>query len=265
MGTKTLKTLLFTCFLGTWAWSSRAQSPGEEGDTLCPIIQGVRVCFVVEDNMFPYNWYDAPINGHASSLAPDEIIRTEKAIKRALRKYPQSVLDINLWQIYALRDLWFYETLFGGTNTTGKVYITNNGLENDYTSSYIEKTIHHEFSSILLNNYETLFNYEEWNEINGTDFVYHDKLGGVESLKNGTAGTNLIDTLNSKGFLTEYSMSTLENDFNMISESLFCPDREFWKSVRRHEKLRKKVDLVIEFYSAIHPQYTKAFFEGLKE
>src|SRR5450432_4097617 len=90
-------------------------------------IQGVDVKFSYSASIFPDSWRGGRINGKGKNILPREISRTKAAIVTALKKYPDSVLSINLKAIYCLKTMKFYNLGFGGTNSDQNVYITNNG------------------------------------------------------------------------------------------------------------------------------------------
>jgi len=63
------------------------------------------------------------------------------------------MLAANLKAVYFLKEMAFFNTPFGGTNSADNLYLTSNGITLGYTNDYIEQTFHHEFSSILFRNH----------------------------------------------------------------------------------------------------------------
>ncbi|PLX08958.1 MAG: hypothetical protein C0596_03875 [Marinilabiliales bacterium] len=224
---------------------------------------GVIIHFQTDRNMFPENWVGGSINGQAESLKESEYERSKKIILKALDKYPPEVLEDNLKEIYLLNSLEFYDQGYGGTNSNYNVYLVNSGESDGYSDEYVEQLFHAEFSSILLRNYSNPLFESRWEKVNDEGFEYGD--GGVLEIKNGTAGTDYSADYFKHGFLYQYAMSGMENDFNSISKNLFCPNTKFWKEAYKYKKLRLKIDATIKFYNNIDETFTKEYFKSLKE
>jgi len=77
---------------------------------------------------------------------------------------------------------------------------------------------------------------------------------GFEMLgKESIYGSNEPDQ--DKGFLVKYSMSSLENDFNMMSAWLFTHPDDLAELGLRHDRIQRKRALTEEFYRSISDQY----------
>lgn len=209
--------------------------------------------------MFPESWRGGEINGYAESLKESEYKRSKRIIIKALDKYPPEVLQNNLFDVYILNDLEFYNTKYGGTNSNYNVYITNSGKINGYSDEYFEQLFHAEFSSIILRNFSNKDFESNWIELNDSGFEYGT--GGVEEINNGTASTEYSVDYFKKGFLYQYAMSGMENDFNSISKNLFCPNEIFWDEAYKHDKLKSKIDATIKFYNKIYPDFSRKYFQ----
>lgn len=227
------------------------------GDT---IIQGVTVKFNYTKSIFPVSWQSSPINAKGKPIAVSEINRSKSIIVKALKKYPLSLLQKNLSAVYFLRQMEFYGVGYGGTNTPGSLYLTNDGASMGYTDLYLEQTFHHEYSSILFRNYTSYFNEEGWKNANLPGFIYNDPEDGVGAIRNNLSSQDLDTVLCEKGFLTQYSQSGMENDINTFAQNLFSPSEGFWKLVDRYPLINKKVKLLIGFYSKIDPAFTEEYF-----
>lgn len=152
----------------------------------------------------------------------------------------------------------FFGLEYGGTYHKRSLYITDNGIEKGYTDAYIEGTIHHEFSSIILKRYSKLFDEDAWIAANPVGFTYGD--GGVEALKTEFTSLKLDSSLYIKGFLNEYSLASIEEDFNCYAEFLFISDKEFWLAWRQSEAVRVKTEILIKLYQQIDPVFTLEYF-----
>jgi len=229
-------------------------------DPLDTTIHGVPVQFSYTELIFPESWRISPINGRGESLGSEEINRSKHIIDKALRKYPSSILKTNLNAVYVLKSIKFYDVGYGGTNSTGDVYVTNNGTAMGYTDIYVEQTFHHEFSSILIRNYPQLLDTAAWSKINISGFDYNDPENGVGAIRKNESSQELDTALCAKGFLTQYALSGLENDINTVAQNLFTPSPGFWTIVDSFPRISEKTKKLIQFYNMIDPAFTETFF-----
>jgi hypothetical protein len=235
------------CSLSSWAYT----------DTT---IVGIPVGFSFYERIFPESWRVSPINGRGESLSREELRRSERIIARALVKYPESVLKDNLHGVYVLKSIKFYDVGYGGTNSINEVYVTNNGESLGYTDNYVEQTFHHEFSSILFRNFPQYLDQKAWMSANPIDFNYNDPENGVGAIRKNESSQDLDTLFCSKGFLTQYATSGIENDINTVAQNLFRPSTGFWEIVERYPSVKQKTILLIGFYYKINPIFTEEFF-----
>lgn len=219
---------------------------------------GLIINYSTSDDMFPESWRGGDIEGQAEDLDESEYHRTMEIIFKALDKYPVEVINENLKCIYVFKYMEFYNQSFGGTNSTEIVYLTNKGPKHGYSDTYLEQLFHAEFSSILLRNFAGTDYEEKWSTYNVKDFIYGS--GGVKELKTGKAGLDYSEVYFNTGFLYEYGMSGMENDFNSISKNLFLPHHKFWSEALDHDIIRDKVLLTLKLYHQIHPDFTINYF-----
>lgn len=223
---------------------------------------GVTVSFVAEPNMFPEDWMGDESNPKTENLSPYQYLRTKHIINNALSKYPVSLLQINLKKIFVLSHLEFYGMEYGGTYYNDVLYITNKGILNGYDDTYVEQTIHHEFSSILFWNYIGTFSETNWSACNADDASYGD--GGFEALGTDDADLNFNTEMHKLGFLYAYGRSDKENDFNSFVENLFKPSKGFWDVVKNYSCIKCKVDILIQLFHQLHPRFTLEYFKAFK-
>ena len=228
-------------------------------------IKGIKVEFTFTPSIFPSSWRVAPINARAESMPRVEIVRTREVITEALNKYPPPVLKQELSGVYFVRTMRFYDVAYGRTNSENAVYISNDGVKMGYTATYIEQTFHHEFSSILLRNHPTFLDTTEWKKANTPAFDYNDPENGVGSIRENQSSQDLDTLLTQQGFLTQYSISSIENDINTFAQNIFCPSPGFWPIVENYPRVKKKVKLLVAFYNQINPIFTEDYFRKLRE
>lgn len=220
----------------------------------------VKVEYSFNNKIFPTDWQKLPIGANAENIEPSEIIRSEKVTAAALRKYPSKVVRINLKSVYWLKRMEFYNVEYGGTNSTDALYLANDGESRGYSNLYLEQTFHHEFSSILLRNYYYLFDSVAWANANEPGFTYNDPEDGVGAIRNKSSSLLFDTSICRTGLLTEYSLSSQENDINTYAQNLFAPSPGFWELVKRYPAIRKKTKILIDFYHGINRSFTEKFF-----
>lgn len=225
--------------------------------------------------IFPASWRQAPFHGKATPIPDHHEQRARQAVARALGRYPAPLIRSNLHRVYLLGGLQFFrDQSFGGTASARAVYLVAGDPADGYTDTFIERTFHRELSTLLLNRYRDKLDTNAWRAVNPPDFSYRGgnswdrtrgKDGGARAIDAGETSLALgqpPENLND-GFLTEYSRSSLENDFNEYAALLFAGDREFWRAVDRHPAVARKCDLAIAFYQSLSPELTRDYFRHL--
>ncbi|MCB1193873.1 MAG: hypothetical protein H7A23_09935 [Leptospiraceae bacterium] len=220
---------------------------------------GIPIKWAPDSYMFPDSWNQHPIHASAKPLKKNRVKHHLKIIKVAMNKYPRELLRKHLRKIYLLDSIHFYGLRYGGTNSTDTLYLTNNGAKEGYTDKYLEGAFHHELSSILLRENENLLNSRYWHLSNPPDFHYGE--GGAAALKNGKSGLKLEEKYFKMGLLCEYSMASIEEDFNVYAQELFT-DNNIFNIAGKHPRVRNKLSIMINFYNKLDSRYTeKAFYQ----
>jgi len=253
-------TIFILFFLLPFSLSAQTGKPGKALKRTVDRRSGIPIYFECSSQTFPMYWSTPEISAECSSLDRGELKRSAELVKRAMAKYPVSVLKQNIRKIYVLRSMSFYGQAFGGTNSLDAVYLTNNGVSMGYTDTYIEQVFHHEFSSVLLRNFPADLDTGAWKHNNTAPYGK----GGVYALQSVSAGTSFDSLYWQHGFLYQYAQSDMENDFNSFAENIFAPNSMFWDAVSRYPALRNKLDLVIAFYNRLDPSFTRDYFYTIK-
>ena len=217
--------------------------------------------FHFDENTFPKKWQKNRINGKAMPLDSLEMERSRQIISKALDKYPDEFLKINLKKIVVLKSMEFFGQSYGGTNSKGTVYVANDGVNNGYTDYFIEKSFHHEFSSVLIKSRSNKFKKRHWKKLNS---IKYGK-GGMKAIESSNISSNFDGYYNTNGFLYEYAQSSLENDFNSFAENLFLPDKSYYKVVSSNSILFTKHQQIIRFYNSLNKVFTEDYFKGFNK
>lgn len=229
------------------------------------LVNGVSVISEYSPKNFPEKWRTDPINAKGEPINSLESKRAELIIIKSLKKYPEALLNATLKAVYLVKSISFFNVNFGGTNSTDAVFISSNGESNGYTDIYIEQTFHHEFSSILYRDYPSLIDTLSWKKQNEPGFNYNDPASGVGAIKNNESSQGLNARLAEKGMLTQYAMSSLENDINTLAQNLFRPYPDFWKITDKYPRVGNKVRLLINFYGKLNPIFTEQYFRSFSK
>ena len=214
-----------------------------------------------ENEFFPEDIYETGSSPFALPLDTGRIESTLEVIKTALSKYPKGLLQEQLERVVLLDTMSFYGLAYAGTYWGKSVFLVNGGEELGYTLKFVEQTFHHEFSSLLFNNYQRYLNKSSWMKQTPRGFKYLEN-GGIEGLEK-DFGYQSNASLVKQGFIVEYAQSDLEEDFNCLAENLFCCSPDFWKNRRKSRKLRRKIAMTINFYRAIDRRFKKKYFKNL--
>ena len=211
------------------------------------------VCYNGSSAIFPNSWLDRKTNAKATAADKNKFQKDTTELKTAFGKYPNSVLNDALKTVYITGKLRFNRQNFLGTNSNNAIYIGSDGNQE------IEKTFHHEFSSILLRNKRDVKFEEEWKKLS----PYLRSGNSASAIKAGLFSTDFDLVLCQQGYLTPYSLCNFENDFNMYAENIFAGGKEFWIIVDKYPQVQAKVKLITTFYQTVWGGYSEVFFRGL--
>lgn len=205
-------------------------------------------------SIFPPSWLDRKIRAKATAADTSLFYKDTAGLVSAWSKIPQGVLEGEVQKVYVVGSLKFNGQQFTGTNSGDAVYIA--GGDKDET----ERTFHHELSSILLRNHPDDILEASWRALSPALRTGNS----ASAVKAGYYSVKYDESLMEKGYLTPYSLSNWENDFNMYAENIFCGGKQFWTLLDKYPKALEKARLVIKFYrEKIWGGYSETFFRGL--
>ena len=162
----------------------------------------------------------------------DDIDRKFKIISKNLNKYSADFLKkINLKYIVLCEDL-----SVSGINTAG---VPNHRMKTliidiKFNNNYFERTIHHEVFHIIKDTYNNYFNEDVWSDYNNAEFKYAECSTCSDRL-------DLSIYKKTKGFLTEYSMSTASEDMAETFSFLMIDENNIIKKAKEDYILKKKI------------------------
>lgn len=237
------------------------------------------ISFPNDKSFLPKSWIASPIEAEIEPL--DESLREEAGtiIAAAYGKYPIELRQKFLAGVHIVGSLRFYDVGYGGTYlANGKKIVLV--YRDTFDPVGFEQRFHHEFSSILLNQNESLFEQDRWTNANVTGFRY--RAGGIieeqsgdrseatrvlaaEQERTGGSGSSLLHLdpeLMQLGFLTPYNRVSIEQDFNETTAHLFT-NPELWGFCERYPRIDQKVDVAIDFFRRLNAKFDRLYFRGL--
>lgn len=195
------------------------------------------------------------LNSHNFQVTPMEFrnrIALLEVIKNELQKYPAHMLKGKLKNIYLIKNITMNGVRVSGvaTSGSGSIFLGRVGL------SRMKLNFHHEMAHFLY--YQFNFpKYKEWLSINPPNFRY---LGsGIHAIQQrrsqGSSGSKNF----SRGFITNYALSAIEEDFAELTVSAIKGGEAFTDRIASFKKLRQKLKLIKDFYSSIDTKLAQLF------
>lgn len=246
---------------------------------VCHVCADDLIDFPTDDSFLPKSWIADPIQAKIEPLNEKLQEDAERIILRAIDKYPVAVRGQFLSGVSIVGSLRFYNVRYGGTYmANGKRIILV--YRDTFDEIKFEQRFHHEFSSILLKQNESIFEKGRWSTANPKGFTYRaagvieeangdrseaTRVLAAEQKKTGGSGSNLLyldSALMEDGFLTPYNRVSIEQDFNETAAHLFT-NPDLWNYCAKFPRIDQKVDVIIDFYRAVDPTMDRLFFRRL--
>lgn len=178
-------------------------------------------------------------------------------LQRAFEKYPIDVIQQYLETIQLAGEIDAGIVDYGGAYDPFRkiIYLVDNGAKSD---DLMIETFHHEFSSLLLLSHSFYVN--PWTDHNPKEFEYFsDIYSDYETMK---TKRNVIADYYDKGMVTNYGLSSFEDDFNEYSAMIFTYPQEFKKIMNQYPRIRGKFLVWLKFYKMLNPIFTEAYLLG---
>jgi len=247
------------------------------------------ISYRADATIFPEPWRRKPFFAEAEPIAEAEKARGRRAVERALARYPKPLLRETIHRIYLVGGLRFYRRHeFAGTANRRDIYLAVPPPEEGYTTRWLIATFHREYSTLLLNRYRGRVDFESWRAASGEDFAYlgssswnssdeSDEDERDERQGGGGGGVRAIEreaiSLSpsadesdlKRGFLTQYSKSSIENDFNEYAAWLFLGRPRLWQWAEQYPAVKQKIELTIAFYNELSPSLDRGYFRSLAD
>jgi len=217
----------------------------------------IQIIYNVGSDFLTKEAQQPPKNGKAPQIECFEIARFARLLPQILQQYPMKLISTNISAIKLTKQLVFYGVKYGASYTGDVIYLSNNGYGNGFTDFYIQQSFHHEFSSLLMRNYN--FPVQKWLDANKPGFQYTiDFESVIASIDEDTDLGGEIQYYQN-GVIAKYSYTTYENDFNLFAQMVFNEPERLKELVKKYPIIKKKYLIVKEFYLSISPFFAETF------
>lgn len=178
-----------------------------------------------------------------------------EGISDALRLYPPKLVKKYLGFIIITNEITISGVKAMGTYAESMIFIAASP-HMIYGPFEFALCLHHEFSSLLL--LENQFSTTEWRLINPPDFKYQDTYDEYVTMPD----QKLAHQWYINGFVSDYGMTNMENDFNTYAELVFGKPEELRKLIAKYPRIAKKTKLLVKFYVQLAPEMC-AYFKSV--
>ena len=171
-----------------------------------------------------------------------------KIVHKNLNKYTFNFLKkINLKYIVMCKNLSISELYTAGIpDNVMKTLI----LDIKFNEDYFERVIHHEVFHVIQLQHKIIFNKEEWNKFNNSNFKYAE-------CSTCTKNISLKKYQITNGFFTEYSKSTaLEDMAEVYSHMIFLKKKEINKIRKLDPIINNKISYIEDKIKEIDNSFT---------
>jgi hypothetical protein len=171
-----------------------------------------------------------------------------KIVHKNLNKYTFNFLKkINLKYIVMCKNLSISELYTAGIpDNVMKTLI----LDIKFNEDYFERVIHHEVFHVIQLQHKIIFNEEEWNKFNNSNFKYAE-------CSTCTKNISLKKYQITNGFFTEYSKSTaLEDMAEVYSHMIFLKKKEINKIRKLDPIINNKISYIEDKIKEIDNSFT---------
>ena len=183
----------------------------------------------------PFNVGIVQNNVQCDVATDDEIKKDFPIIKANFDKYEKTFLKkVNLKYVVICKNLKVSGVKTAGVpNHIVKTLI----IDVSFDKEYFERSMHHELFHMIDDSFDSLFSKKDWERFNTSSFQYAECSTCTNKL-----GLSLIK--DTKGFLTEYSMSTASEDMAEIFSFLMTDKNIIKEKIKNDKILSNKVNFI---------------------
>lgn len=182
-----------------------------------------------------------------------------KGIQEALSKYPSALLKKHLSAVFISGVIKNYGAQGAGTYAYSWIYVSATPEFDSLGSIFYSETLNHELSSMFLKN--SAFPTIRWSELNSPNFNYLKNHIDVLQASSAENRRDLSEAYSwhQAGFVHDYGMASLENDFNTYAELAMTHPQRLKELAQEYPKIQAKTHILVEFYSSLAPELGEYF------
>ena len=180
-----------------------------------------------------------------------------KIVKTALEKYPVSLVKQHLKKIYIGGPYSENGGVVAGMYESDTLFLFYNPVEGYTSDIFLEQTIHHEFSSILMYQYD--FPAFDWLDLNPEGFDYIINPSKINDYMNAIDSYSAGEKLLQQGLVSSYGKANAENDINSYVELIFTQPEKMKSYIRNYPRIGPKYEMIKAFYLSVAPEFNAVF------
>jgi len=198
---------------------------------------------------FPKDGFELTMEGTTLNNSSEAL----DGIEDALKIYPKGFVSSIIKSINICGSMKMEGSDAGGTFSSNSLILSSisawNGTGTNYTNAL--RGVHHELSSLIY--LRSIFATLAWKKLMPKN--WKPSINNHETL----SVNNNIEPNYASGFLTEYGMTNIENDFNVYAEFIFIEPEHIIKLATKYPIIAKKLGLIISAYTNADPEYSNEF------
>ncbi len=194
---------------------------------------------------------NSPFFTTTQPLSPHFFKHHKAIVQKELQKYPQGLLDNNVENIFLCVSCTIFGDGAGGF--FNPLYPSDVMVGYSSLSPWNQEIVHHELAHLFWHRHGTSEIRTKWVSANGVPYKGSD--------------WELISSspeMRQQGFISPYSQKNFSEDFAEVAAWLWTDPKSLFEESQRHEALRKKTVLTIEFYQRLDPRLDVDYFLNLQ-
>lgn len=180
-----------------------------------------------------------------------------KIVNTALKKYPATLIRKHLKEIRIGGQYRENDGIITGMYEGDTLFLFFNHKDGDNSDLFLEQTIHHEFSSVLIKLFD--FPAFDWLKLNSENFDYIINPAEINAYMNAIQSYSANETQLNQGLVSSYGKANAENDINCYVELIFTQPKTMRTYIKKYPRVGLKYEMIKAFYLSISPGFSPIF------
>jgi len=181
-------------------------------------------------------------------------------LREALRIYPPELIKKYLSAVFIAGEIKDDGWSSGGMYWNSWIYLNASLYADDFRPSRPYAMVFHgELSSFFFSRAD--FPVAEWASVNDPNFQYFTNDDDIvrAAARKSQRDPKEAPSWYRSGFVDDYGMSSMENDFNMYAELAMGQPAKLIELAKKYPKLAKKTSIFVKFYCGLAPELRDYF------